>query len=132
ERSVEERARELADPLRIVGSDRDARRAAADREVRIADFRRHGSRDLTRALQVVREAHGHAAQFVLQLFPVGDVSLERLLGAERDAFARRLEGPGIDSAGPIAEERSDLAGEEALELVVRERGEGADRLQAGR
>src|SRR5437763_65103 len=81
---VEEPAREVADRLGIVDSGRERGRAAADREVRVADLRRHRPGGLSAASEVARDALRHAAQLGVELRRVADVALERLLLADRD------------------------------------------------
>src|SRR5207244_13150054 len=83
-------------------------------------------------LEVLREALRHATQLVLQLLAVGDVALEGLLVAVRDALRARLQRPGVDAACAVTEERAHLSRQEALELGVGESGQGADRLEPRR
>src|SRR5579885_2145134 len=64
--AIEERARQLADAGRVGGSDRHRGRARADREVRVAELRRHGPRDLTSRPEVLGQVLRHAAQLVVE------------------------------------------------------------------
>src|SRR5262249_45008648 len=57
---------------------------------------------------------------------------ERLLGRDRDAFDLEVERPWIDPAGTLAEENTDLAGQEPLELGVLDCCQPSDRVDAGR
>src|SRR5205823_13871826 len=66
QRAVEEAARELADPLRVVGAGGQRRRARPDREVGIAELRRDGTRRLAAAAQVLGEPLGHEAKLLVQ------------------------------------------------------------------
>ena len=130
EGAVEEFARELGDPLGVVRADGKARRAAADREVRVAHLRRHRAGGLAFLLQVLGEPDGHSPQLVLQLRSVGDVALERLLGRDRDALRDRLQRSQVDAAGSVAQEKADLAGQEPPQVGVGQGRELTDRLHA--
>ena len=112
--------------------DREARRAAPNREVRVAHLRRHGAGGLSLLDQVLGEARRHPPQLVLQLVAVADVTLEGLLGADRDPFGARLERAWVNAARPVAKECSDLAGEELPQLGVGQVCKCADRLQPRR
>src|SRR5690349_24888686 len=74
ERAVEQLTGELRDPLGVIGAYREARRTAADREVRVAHLRRHSAGGLALLLQVLGQVRGHTAQLVLQPVAVGDVA----------------------------------------------------------
>ena len=76
------------------------------------------------------EAGRHPPELVLQPVAVGDVALEGLFVADRDAFRARLERSRVDAACAVAEQRPDLARQQSAELGVCQRRERADRLQA--
>ena len=61
QRAVEERAGKRADPHAVVGPDRQRGGAGPDREVRVADLGRHGSRNLAATAQMLGELLRHAA-----------------------------------------------------------------------
>ena len=107
------------------------RRAAADREVGIAHLRRHRAGALAAAGQVVGDASRHAAELGVEDLRLLDVALERLLLADRDALDGEVERPRVDAACAVAQHQADLAGQEARDLGVLERGELTDRLDAG-
>ena len=67
----------------------------------------------------------------MQDLQLADVSLERLLLADRDALDGELEGARVDAARSVAQHRADLAGQESGELGVLERGQPPDRLDPG-
>ena len=67
----------------------------------------------------------------MEQLSLGDVALEHLLLADRDALNGELERSRIDSAGAVAKHQPDPAGKQAAERIVVERGELADRLDAG-
>ncbi len=73
----------------VVDADVERRRAAADREVRVAKLRRHRPRDLAVLLQVSGDLDRHAAQLVVQALRVAEIALERVLDADRDPLRRR-------------------------------------------
>ena len=98
--------------------DVERRRARADREVGIAELRRHRARRLPALAQVRGEAVGHPAQLVVQPLDVADVALERLLDRDRDPLGRDLERPRVDPARAVADEPADLAGKHPRELGV--------------
>src|SRR5205807_8962751 len=101
EAPVEQRARELPDPVAVVDRDGQGGRAAADREVGIAELRRHGSRGLSGRLQAARHLGGHAAELLVQLLSIREVACERVLDADRDALDSVLESARVDAAGPV-------------------------------
>ena len=76
------------------------------------------------------ETRRHPSKLVLQPVTVGDVPLEGLLAADRGAFRARLERACVDPAGALAEQGTDLAGQEGAQVGIRERCERTDRLQA--
>jgi hypothetical protein len=51
--------------------------------------------------------------------------------ADRDALGLRLEAARVDPVRALAEELADLARQQLLDSVVRERGQGADGLDPG-
>ena len=57
--AVEQPAGEVADLARVVDADVERRRAAADREVGVAELRRHGARDLALRPQVLGDLARH-------------------------------------------------------------------------
>ena len=74
---------------------------------------------------------GEPAQLLLQPLDLGDVARKGLLGADRDRLGRELEAARVDPARPVAQQRAELAGQEAAQPGVVEGGELADRLDAG-
>ena len=81
---------------------------------------------------MLRHPLGHAAKLGVQLSPVGEVALEGGLDADRDPLGGQLELAWIDPARAVAQDSADAAREEAPQIGVAERREGADRLDAGR
>src|SRR5919201_2044390 len=96
QRAVQARAGELPDPVGVRGSHGQRRRTGADREVRVAHFRRHSPPCLI--AEPLRDELREPAQLVLEPLHLGDVALERLLGADRDRLGRELERPRVDAA----------------------------------
>ena len=80
---------------------------------------------------MLAEPAGHPAKLGVQLLPVVDVALERLLRRDRDALDLGIEPPFVDPTGAIAEHRSHLSREQPPQRVVVEIGEPADGGQAG-
>src|SRR6476469_5154353 len=62
--------------------------------------------------------------------PLCEVTLERLLGRDRDPLRVELEVTRVDSSCAVPEEPADLAGEDGAKLGVRERCEAAERRDA--
>ena len=85
-----------------------------------------------RVSQMLREPRRLAAQLVVQALGVADVLRERLLVRDRDPFRRDLEPARVEAARAIAQLPSDDAAQERPKLVVVERGEPADRVDARR
>ena len=71
---------------------------------------------------------GQALQLLLEPLDVGHVARERLLGADRDRLRGQVEPPRVDPARAVAQQRAELAREQAAQLLVLERREGTDRL----
>ena len=105
--------------------------ARANREVGIAQLRRHRARRLPALTQVLGEADGHPAQLVVQALEVAHVAREGLLVRDRDPLGRDLERPRIDAAGAVADEPPDLPRQDPRQLRIGDRGEVADRLDLG-
>ena len=92
--SARSRSAHATSPIasRVVEPGGERRRAAADREVGVAHFRRHRPRRLARARRDARPAAAAIRRSsAWSTLPVGDVALERLLVADRDPLRRRLE-----------------------------------------
>ena len=113
-RSARSSSEQASSPIRaaVVGADRERRRARADREVRVAQLRRHRARDLAAAAQVLGEPDRHPAQLVVQPLGVGDVPRERLLVRDRDALVDDLERARVDAARAVAQLPPDLAAQQ--------------------
>ena len=77
------------------------------------------------------DAERHAAQLVVKPLAVRDVAREGLLVPDRDVGHGLVEAARVDAAGAVAEEAADLPGQEARQLLVGERGQLADGLDAG-
>src|SRR5581483_2646916 len=131
EPAVEQPAREVADLVGVVDADLERGRAAADREVGVAELRRDGAGDLARPLQVLRDLAGHVAQLHVQELPLDEVALEGVLDTDRDALDVELEAAWIDAARTVSQDPAHAAGQQAAEGVVVERRERTDRVDAG-
>ena len=69
----------------------------------------------------------HAPQLRVERAPVGEITLEGLLGRDRDPFGVELEIARVDAAGAVSQQATDLAGKHGAELDVGQRREPADR-----
>src|SRR5207253_1562784 len=125
-----EPARKLADAFGVPGADGQRRRPRPDGEVRVAHLRRDRATDLSARLEIPGELHGHSPKLVVQALTIGDVALECLLQRDRDPLDRHLERSRVDAARTIAQLATDLAAQHARELVVADRRELTDRLDA--
>jgi lipoprotein-anchoring transpeptidase ErfK/SrfK len=125
---VEERAGELADALAVVGPDGQRRGPRPDREVGVAQLRRHRPRDLTAVLEMLGETERLPPKLVVQTLAVAHVLRERLLVRDRDSLDRDLQPPRVDAARPVTKLAADHAGQQRAQRVVVERREVADRL----
>src|SRR5439155_10532065 len=124
--------RGLTDAIAVVGPDRQGRRARPDREVGIAQLRRHGPRHLAAVPEMLRQARRLPPQLVMETLAVADVLCERLLVRDRDPLDRDLEAARVDTPGAVSQLPPDDAADELAELVVAERREVADRLDSRR
>src|SRR6185312_2515423 len=100
-------------------------------KVRVAQLRRHGASRPSGVTEVLREPLRHPAQLCVQLRAVGEVAFERVFDADRDALRLLVESARVDAAGALLQHAPDTPRQEAPELSLRERGERADRLDAG-
>src|SRR5439155_58268 len=130
EGAVEEPARERPDLAAVVGARGEGRGAAADREVAVAELRRHRASAPAVGAQELGHPLRHRPQLVVEPVPVGEVDLERLLLADRDARRREVERTRIDALRAVAKEPADLSGNEPRKLCLAEARERADGLDA--
>ena len=72
-------------------------------------------------------AFGHPAQLGVQLRAVGEVALEGVLDADRDALRLQLQPARIDPARAVAENSADAPGKQAAELASPSGRQRADR-----
>ena len=109
------------------GGQRD--RAGADREVRVAHLGGDGAGGIATGGEAHGDTRGHATELGVEHGAVGDVALEGLLVADRDALHRRLQRAWVDAAGAVAQHRADLAANQPAQGVVvecRQRADGGD------
>src|SRR5439155_2769485 len=130
ERAVEQTARELADLGAVVDADAQRRRAAADREVGVAQLGRDRARRAAGFAQVLRHRPSHPSQLVMQPAAIREVAFERVLDADRDARGRQLELAPVDAARALAQERPDAPRQQPAEIDVAERSERTNRRHA--
>ena len=131
--AIEEAAGEVSDPLGLVDRSPERRRPRADREVCVAELRRHRSRRDAGALHAIGELVRHPARSLRAApAPLGDVPLERLLDGDRHPLGLQLEVAGIDAECAVPEEQADRPGQHRAQLHVGQRREGAHGRHAGR
>ena len=63
----------------------------------------------------------------MQLDTVGQIALEGVLDADRDALRLQLEPARVDAARPVAQDPPDAAGQETPQLGVGKLGQRPDR-----
>ena len=64
----------------------------------------------------------------MQLTSVGEIPLEGVLDAERDALRLLLQSARVDSARAFVEHPADASGQHCAELAVTKSGQRADRV----
>ena len=133
-RSARSSRRHATSPIvsRVVDPGRQRRRAAADREVRIAHLRRHRARRLALRAQVLGEPLGHAPELCVEhrRSAMSRSNVSSWLTETRSTVVSSRRG-----SIPRARSRSrrpTLPGSRRRSVGVVERGERADRLDAGR
>ena len=132
EAAVEERAGQLGDRLVVVDRRWQRRRARPDREVGVPQLGRDRPRCETPAAEMPADLDAHPPQLGVQCLAVAEVTGEGLLDGDRDLLAAELEVAVVDSAGTVAQDPADAAGEHRPQVGVREHGEGADAIDPGR
>ena len=131
--AVEQPAGELGDPVRLVDRGGQRRRAAPDREVGVAELRRHGARrepPLRAGAPRARRPCG-----AISAWRSGRSEMSRSNVSSTEIETRSVSSSRSRGSIPRARSRSSgpiVPGEDDTELRVAERGEIADRLHAGR
>ena len=129
QRAVEERAGELADSRGVVGADRQRGRTGPDREVRIANLRRDGARDLAAAAKMLCQLHRDMRRSSSWSRSGSEMSRANVSSSEIEMRSvETSSGRGSMPARPVAQLAADLAPQDLPQVVVGDRGDVADRV----